>query len=141
MARPPAQRRRPAHPRSEDQARSGVPKKSRRGTRAEGSATVAEYRTLEEIAAAATTSASAHPTPNTYRTAAASHRVAARAAEEAGLTHIAQGHDVAARDHDETAETLAAARRAQDLRSEPTLEAEVRDLLVEESRRRRSRET
>ncbi len=103
--------------------------------RATASATVDEYRTLEAIAAQATAAAHAQPGANTYRTAAAAHRVAAHAAERASLTGVANGHDRAAQEHDEIAETLAAAWRAQIRRTVPDLERDVQRLLAQEAKR------
>lgn len=98
-----------------------------------------DYRDLERRAAQATEAAHAEPTPNAYRAAAAAHRVAARTSEEANLAEYATGHELAARQHDETAETLAAARRAESLRAGPDLEADVQEILAENARRSRVR--
>lgn len=133
MARTPAHRR---HARS-GTAKSTKPKAATPETAQE--TTPDDYRILEAQAALATQIARAEPSPNTYRAAAASHRAAAHTAEEAGLSEHVEGHDLFARELDETAETLAAARRAESLRSGPDLETDVRQILDEESRRPRSR--
>jgi enoyl-CoA hydratase/carnithine racemase len=101
--------------------------------------TSSDYRTLEAIAAQATEVARAEPSANTYRAAAASHRVAARAAEDAGMADHVDGHDLFARELDETAEAIAADRRAESLRSGPDLETEVQQILSESARRTRAR--
>jgi hypothetical protein len=102
-------------------------------------ATLDDYRALEALAAQATAGARAEPSPNAYRAAAANHRAAARMAEDANLAAYGAGHDLAAQELDETAETLAATRRAEFLRSGPDLEADVRAILAEDSRRPRAR--